>query len=220
VNDENNNNKGSIKPVLRKELTPLIIKSFDGFSAAMIKENCDDVFIEQNKMGQATPPRLSTPAPKETSSATQFASNTTSTKTAAPQKVNTTTLTDSVDFQTSAHEIYETLLDPQRAQIWTRGPVKLSKDINSDFEFFNGNVSGKILELIPDKKIVQSWRLKSWPAGHFSEVTIDLNQGSDSTVLNIKQTGVPIGQEELTQTNWSGYYWRAIKGSFGFGAVF
>lgn len=220
MNDENNNNKGSIKPVLRKELTPLIIKSFDGFSAAMIKENCDDVFIEQSKMGQATPPRLSTPAPKETSGATQFASNTTSTKAAAPQKVNTTTLTDSVDFQTSAHEIYETLLDPQRAQIWTRGPVKLSKDINSDFEFFNGNVSGKILELIPDKKIVQSWRLKSWPAGHFSEVTIDLNQGSDSTVLNIKQTGVPIGQEELTQTNWSGYYWRAIKGSFGFGAVF
>lgn len=213
--------------MIRKGLTPLLIKKFEAFSAAMIKENCEDVYIDSDKMGTATPPRLATTT--EHSSATKFgssaSSSSTSTSTTAPAaavapKVNTTSLNDSIEFQTSAHELYETLTDLNRAQIWTRGPVKLSKEVNSTFEFFGGNVSGEILELVPDKKIVQTWRLKSWPAGHFSKVTMELDQGSDSVTLKINQTGIPIGQEELTRTNWSGYYWRAIKGAFGFGANF
>lgn len=189
----------------------------------MIKENCEDVYIDSDKMGTATPPRLATTT--EHSSATKFGSSATTTSsssnsTTPAQKVNTTSLNDSIEFQTSAHELYETLTDLNRAQIWTRGPVKLSKEVNSTFEFFGGNVSGEILELVPDKKIVQTWRLKSWPAGHFSKVTMELDQGSDSVTLKINQTGIPIGQEELTRTNWSGYYWRAIKGAFGFGANF
>lgn len=187
----------------------------------MIKENCEDVYIESDKMGTATPPRLATPK-AEQASATKFASSTTTTSsTEIPaKKVNTTSLDDTIEFQTSAHELYETLTDVQRAQIWTRGPVKLSKEIGSQYEFFGGNVSGEILELVPDKKIVQTWRLKSWPAGHFSKVTLELDQGSDFVTLKMHQTGIPIGEEELTRTNWSGYYWRAIKGSFGYGANF
>lgn len=222
INDDNNA-KQAIKEVIRKGLTPLLIKKFEAFSAAMIKENCEDVYIDSDKMGTATPPRLATTT--EHSSATKFGSSATTTSsssnsTTPAQKVNTTSLNDSIEFQTSAHELYETLTDLNRAQIWTRGPVKLSKEVNSTFEFFGGNVSGEILELVPDKKIVQTWRLKSWPAGHFSKVTMELDQGSDSVTLKINQTGIPIGQEELTRTNWSGYYWRAIKGAFGFGANF
>lgn len=63
-------------------------------------------------------------------------------------KVNTTTLEENVEFQTSAHELYETLLDTQRVCAWTRGPAKISKEKNSPFELFNGNVRGEILELV------------------------------------------------------------------------
>ena len=56
--------------------------------------------------------------------------------------------------------------------------------------------------------------------GHYSTVTMTFEQGSDGVQLHVKQTGVPIGEEELTQRNWTGYYWRSIKQTFGFGAVF
>lgn len=184
----------------------------------MIKENCEDVYIESNKMGTPTPPRVAT---TEHSSTTKFSSASTTTTVETPaKKVNTTSLSETTEFQTSAHELYETLTDIQRAQVWTRGPVKLSREIGSQFEFFGGNVSGEILELVPDKKIVQTWRLRSWPAGHFSKVTLELEQGTDCVVLQMHQTGIPVGEEELTRTNWSGYYWRAIKASFGFGVNF
>lgn len=196
-----------------------MIKEFEKFSSAMIKENCEDVYIESDKMGAPTPPRLAT---KENSSSTKFGTSGASATAAEipAKKVNTTSLTETTEFQTSAHELYETLTDIQRAQVWTRGPVQLSKEVGSKFEFFGGNVSGEMLELVPDKKIVQTWRLRSWPAGHFSKVTLEFDQGSDCVTLKMHQTGIPVGEEELTRTNWSGYYWRAIKGSFGFGVNF
>ncbi|KAI9329652.1 activator of Hsp90 ATPase [Pilaira anomala] len=221
INDDSNA-KQAIKEVVRKGLTPLLIKEFEKFSDAMIKENCEDVYIESHKMGTPTPPRVATT--KEHSSSTKFGSSSGTTVDATAEvpakKVNTTSLSETTEFQTSAHELYETLTDVQRAQVWTRGPVKLSKEVGTKFELFGGNVSGEILELVPDKKIVQTWRLRSWPAGHFSKVTLEFDQGSDSVTLKMHQTGIPVGEEELTRTNWSGYYWRAIKGSFGFGVNF
>ena len=45
--------------------------------------------------------------------------------------------------------------------------------------------------MTPFTKIVQEWRLKSWPAGVTSTVTITIKQSKEDTRLFIKQTGVP-----------------------------
>ncbi|KAI8085204.1 activator of Hsp90 ATPase [Halteromyces radiatus] len=212
--------KQGFRDVIKKNLIPILRKKLTVFSSDLIKNHSSDVYIENGK--NAIQPGVT----KERSNVTHINKSTTSTTSsttvsnAPTKKVNTTSITDDVEFQTSAHEIYETLLDTQRLQAWTRGPVKMSREVGSTFELFNGNVSGKIMELIPDKKIVQSWRLSSWPAGHYSTVTFDFDQGSDSTKINVNQTGVPLGEEETTRNNWNGYYWRAIKQTFGFGAVF
>lgn len=76
-------------------------------------------------------------------------------------------------------------------QAFTRGPVKLEPKKGGKFEFFGGNVHGEFLEVTPTK-IAQKWRCKQWPAGHFSEVTIDISEKSDHTEVNITQTGVPV----------------------------
>ncbi|KAI8141729.1 activator of Hsp90 ATPase [Fennellomyces sp. T-0311] len=222
MNDESSA-KQPLREVIRKALTPLLCKKFEAFSGDLIKQHGADVYIEKDQLGAATPVRAPETVTKERTSINTAKTTTAPAKepsTASSGKLNTTTLTDVVEFQTSAHELYETLLDAQRVSIWTRGPAKISKETGSKFELFNGNVRGELLETEPDKKIVQSWRLQSWPEGHYSKVTLTLDQGSDCVQLHVKQTGVPIGEEELTQRNWSGYYWRSIKQAFGFGAVF
>ena len=45
--------------------------------------------------------------------------------------------------------------------------------------------------MTPFTKIVQEWRLKSWPGGVTSTVTITIKQSKEDTRLFIKQTGVP-----------------------------
>lgn len=39
--------------------------------------------------------------------------------------------------------------------------------------------------------LVQEWRLKEWPEGHFSKVEFTITEKEDSTDIIINQTGVP-----------------------------
>jgi len=73
---------------------------------------------------------------------------------------------------------------------------------------------------IPDKKIEMRWRFKSWPEGHHSKVTLQLEQKTDGTELRLKQTGIPANSFEQTQDGWQNYYWKSIKQTFGYGAFF
>lgn len=110
-------------------------------------------------MGTAAPARATEHIAKERTSINTASTTTTTTSTSSsskgekksPSKVNTTTLEETIEFQTSAHELYETLLDAQRVSIWTRGPAKISREVGSTFELFNGNVKGQLLEAVSTK---------------------------------------------------------------------
>ncbi|CEG70930.1 hypothetical protein RMATCC62417_06743 [Rhizopus microsporus] len=128
--------------------------------------------------------------------------------------VKTTVANHSFEFKGGdAKQIYEALLDPKRAVIWTRtsNSLRLSKQIGSTFELFDGNVHGVLLDLVPNKQIRQTWRLKSWPKGHFSTVTINLLNSQEGVTIHVNQTGVPAAEEESIKKNWMGYYWQSIQ---------
>ncbi|XP_071535028.1 activator of 90 kDa heat shock protein ATPase homolog 1 isoform X2 [Panulirus ornatus] len=72
---------------------------------------------------------------------------------------------------------------------------------------------------VPNKQIVQKWRFKSWPKGHFSTVTIEIEQKEDCTELRLSQSGVPSNEVDRTKEGWQNYYWESIKRTFGFGAT-
>lgn len=133
--------------------------------------------------------------------------------------VNTTTVTDTEEFRAPADEIYKTFTDPQRIAAFTRAQPKLFEGarVGGKFEIFGGNVSGEYKELKEPTKIVQSWRLNQWPAGHYStlEINLDQNDVDNVTVMRVTWTGVPVGQEEVTKRNWNEYYIRSIKTTFG-----
>lgn len=76
-------------------------------------------------------------------------------------------------------------------QAFTRNPVKLEAKKNGKFELFGGNIHGEFVEITPTK-IVQKWRCKQWPSGHFSNVTIDISEKNDHTEVILTQTGVPL----------------------------
>ena len=44
---------------------------------------------------------------------------------------------------------------------------------------------------VPNKKIVQRWRFKRWPAGHYSNVTFNIDEKEDHTEVKVVQSGVP-----------------------------
>lgn len=121
----------------------------------------------------------------------------------------------------TGQELYNALTQKDMIQIFTGGPAKMADaaEANGAFELLGGSISGKFLEVVPFTKIVQEWRLKTWPAGHFSTVTITLKQTKEDTKLTLVQKAVPVKEIESTRQGWHRYYFEAMKRSFGFGAV-
>lgn len=129
-------------------------------------------------------------------------------------KIATTTVKQSQKFMCRARDFYNVMTSPEvnfkfieissnflmyltkisqlfkMAMAFTHGPVKLEPEKGGKFEFFSGNIYGEFVELSP-KKIVQKWRCKQWPDGQISLVTMEIDEKSDVTEVNITQTGVP-----------------------------
>lgn len=211
--------KQPVKQIVRSKLVPLLRKEFQKLAPALIDEHGKDI---QHTAGSNPSSGFSTPKlHPETPSAKPSKPNETSTGSGGI--VNTVTVTDNEEFRTTAEEMYQTFVDPSRLAAFTRSPPKLFEGAHKGgkFELFGGNVSGEYLELDAPKKLVQSWRLSQWPAGHFSKLQIEFDQNDVDhvTVMRVTWQGVPVGQEEVTKRNWVEYYVKSIKQTFGFGTI-
>ncbi|KAF9095190.1 hypothetical protein BGX23_000884 [Mortierella sp. AD031] len=211
--DADSSAKQPVRDLIRKNLAPLLRKKLSVFATDLIRVHGKDVQIE----GELSKPSTPVPTPTPSPAPVFKAASPSPVAAAAPGTVNTTTLEDTVELQASAHDIYDVLLSQPKVQIWTRSNKStIEAKVGSQFSLFGGSVTGEIKELVEDKKIVQSWRLSSWPAGHYSTVTIDITQNTNFTAIKMKQEGVPIGEQDTTRQNWSNYYWAEIKRTFGY----
>ncbi|KAG8531006.1 uncharacterized protein KY384_004363 [Bacidia gigantensis] len=217
--------KQPIKDLVRKAIVPQLRKSLARLGPSLIEEHGKDI---QHATGQA--PSLPTTKVTTSSSINQSkfksASNTTSstgTTISSGPLVNTTTLNYTDEFRTTAEELYTTFTSPERLAAFTRSPPTVFEGVKAGgkFAIFGGNVSGSFETLEPPKKLVQKWRLSTWPEGHFSslELVFDQNNEDQVTVLRVTHSFVPAGEEEVVRRNWENFYVRGIKTTFGFGTI-
>lgn len=193
-------------------------KKFAALGPALIAEHGKD--IQHAADHDHTKGFPSTPVYKPSGASAAAAAPAATTSTNKVSSVNTTTvIPDTEEFRAPASELYQTFTDPQRIAAFTRAPPKVFEGAKKGgkFELFGGNITGEYLELVEPTKIVQSWRLQQWPAGHFSrlEINFDQNDVDNVTVMRVNWSGVPVGQEDVTKKNWGEFYVRSIKQTFG-----
>lgn len=209
--------KQPVKDLVRSKIVPQLRKEFVKLAPALIAAHGKDIQHAPGANPSEGFPAVRT-LPQKSASASKT-STTSATQSSSGSVVNTTTVTDSEEFRTTAEELYKTFTDPQRLAAFTRAPPKVWEGAHKGgkFELFGGNVVGEYKELQEPKKIVQSWRLQQWPAGHYStlEIEFDQNDVDSVTVMRVNWTGVPVGQEEVTKENWQTYYVHSIKRTFG-----
>ncbi len=115
-------------------------------------------------------------------------------------------------FPGTPHQVYELWMDSKRHAAFTNGEARISRKIGGSFSTFDGWASGKNIELIPDKKIVQTWRGDDWPDDHVSAITIRLLPAKGGkTKLLFVQTDVPAGVAKDVAKGWRDFYWGPMK---------
>jgi activator of HSP90 ATPase len=92
----------------------------------------------------------------------------------------------------------------------TGAPANGDSTEGSAFSAFGGYVTGRHVELVPDKRVVQAWRTKTWPEGVYSIVRFELRSDGAGTKLLFDHDGFPEEQAEHLAKGWSANYWENI----------
>ena len=158
--------KQGIRDLVRTKIAPQLRQAFGSFSGDLMAQHGKD--IQHGPAGEPGPstPEAAIPSPppaQKPPTDTKAAVAPVHTKGTV---INTVTLSETYEFNTSAEQLFLTFVDAQRVTAFTRAPPDVwEPKEGGKFVLFGGNIEGSFKSLEPNKKMVQDWRLADWPKG-------------------------------------------------------
>ena len=128
-----------------------------------------------------------------------------------PMHMKTKTIKQTMMMKASAHDIYEALMDSRKHAKFTNDRASISRKVGGKLKAYGTYIQGRNLELVADKKIVQSWWASGWPEGHVSEVTVILTPMKGKTKISFTHKGIPEDKADSVKKGWVDYYWTPLK---------
>ena len=129
-----------------------------------------------------------------------------------------------VVFKASRKRVYEALTDAKQfnrvvelstamksGAIPSGAPAEISSDVGGAFSIFGGHIVGKHLELVPNERIVQAWRVVDWDPGVYSIVRFQLAEQGSGTKLIFDHTSFPEGKGQHLAEGWKINYWEPLE---------
>ena len=123
-----------------------------------------------------------------------------------------TIVQDVLFSNTTSKALYEIYMDEKKHSIATGAPAQIQITEGSPYSAHGGYITGKNLQLIPDRLIVQTWRAQSWSADAIdSTFIISLEQQGEDVLLHAIHANVPHDAYEDLNTGWKKMYWEPWK---------
>jgi activator of HSP90 ATPase len=126
-------------------------------------------------------------------------------------------------IKASAKRIYEALTDAKQFDkiIQLSGvmqsmhlgdkPAEISHEVGGPFALFGGYITGRHVELVANKRIVQAWRTGAWPQGVYSIARFELVEDGAATKIVFDHAGFPKGEAEHLASGWNEHYWEPLE---------
>jgi activator of HSP90 ATPase len=123
-------------------------------------------------------------------------------------------------FKAARSRVYAALTDEHRFDALVRlspdmrelmGPgsaaTRVSREEGGAICLFGGHIVGRNIELVPDERIVQAWRVVDWPPGTFSIARFELVGEGEGTRIVFDHRGFPPGGAVHLAAGWKSPYW-------------
>lgn len=125
------------------------------------------------------------------------------------------TIKETVLIDATPDDVYDALLNARKHSEFTGSPATANAKIGGTFVAWDGYISGKNLELVKGKRIVQEWRTTEWPADYPpSRLEFILTARKGATVLKMVHSKVPAEQADDYAQGWDDAYWDPLKQYF------
>jgi len=127
-------------------------------------------------------------------------------------------------FKASRKRVYEALTETQQFDKVERlsadmqdgkalgaKPTEISRQVGGTFTIFGGHIVGRHLELVPNERIVQAWRVVDWEPGWYSIARFELVEQGSGTKIVFDHTGFPKGLGQHLADGWKAHYWDTLQ---------
>ena len=109
-------------------------------------------------------------------------------------------------------EVYMALTNPFTISLWTDEEAEMSTVPGSEFSILGGNIAGKNIEFIENKKIVQQWYFGDEETQ--SIVTLKLFPHKEGTSIELVHTNIPDEAYEEITRGWDEIYFGSLEEYF------
>ena len=123
----------------------------------------------------------------------------------------TPTILQRFEFPGSPKILFEMYMDSKKHAAATGAPAKLSRKPGGVWRAHGGAIGGKNLLIVPNQKIVQTWRAGFWKKGELSILILTFEKAPGGAVVDLVHVGVPQHDQKGVRDGWPNYYWRRWK---------
>lgn len=122
-----------------------------------------------------------------------------------------TSIHQEIDFTANPQRVYDALLDAKQFAAFSGKAAEIDRKEGGTFSLFNGHIVGRNVELVPNQRIVQAWRVVTWAEGTYSIARFQLTAKGAGTHLIFDHTGFPEGLHDHLAQGWEEDYWSLLK---------
>ena len=113
----------------------------------------------------------------------------------------------------SPAQVWQALTEDVVIQKWSAAAAAFVPQAGMDYSLWDGTIVGKIVEVVTNKKLVQTWKPNDWTIDN-SVVTFTLTPVGKKTRVDLLHENVEEFDYEGTSEGWDLYYLGAIKRMF------
>lgn len=121
------------------------------------------------------------------------------------------TIRQTISIKNSPEKIYKVLTSTTEFSEMTGAPADISEDEGGAFSCFGGQITGRHIELRPNKRIVQAWRAGPWEEGIYSIVTFEIATTGTGSTVTLEHAAYPQESSEHLEGGWHKMYWEPLK---------
>jgi activator of HSP90 ATPase len=109
-------------------------------------------------------------------------------------------------------DVYSALINPFTIELWSGYPAVMSTEPGSEFSLWEGDIAGKNIEFVENRKVVQNWYFGDQEVD--SVVTITIAPDRENSTVTVEHTNIPDDEFDDIAEGWREYYIGAISTFF------
>lgn len=105
-------------------------------------------------------------------------------------------------------DLYNALTNEATIRLWSGEDAVMPPEPSAEFSLWDGSITGKNMELVPGKKIIQEWYFGD--QAEPSIVTIILHKAKNGTSAELRHTNIPDADFENITKGWNENYFGSL----------